>query len=161
MKTKIFGLALVAFLLSIVAQAQEATPDPQKEKYRIVTGVRINPLFIYYKGQKTETTRLHLEVGTLVHKRWYFSAGYTPYANAIYNFNEYWFIGLDKKITVSMVIAGEYTISGQKLFLQFGPNIKISAIGNVFIFAFRSTDDPDWVIKFGTFIPLNILIKKK
>ena len=160
-KSKLLLLLILVLTSGSASLAQESAGAQDAEKYRIVTGVRINPLIIYYQGQKTETTRLHLELGALFHKRIYTSVGYTPYVNAVYNFNEYWFVGLDKKLPVSMVIAGEYMIDRQKMFVQFGPNIKLSHIGNVFLFAFRAVDDPVWGVKFGTFIPLNVLIKKK
>ncbi len=162
MKNRVLSLLTVLLIFTSASLAQEQTQqNSTTEKYRIITGVRINPLIIYYQGQKIETTRLHLELGALFHKRLYTSVGYTPFVNAVYNFNEYWFIGFDKKVPVSLVVAGEYMISDHKLFLQAGPNIKLSKIGNVFIFAFRSVDDPAWGVKFGTFIPLNVLIKKK
>ncbi len=163
MKYKILSITflLMFFTAGLFAQEGSEAQQQTKEKYRIITGVRVNPLLIYYQGQKIETTRLHGELGALFNKRIYSSVGYTPFVNAVYNFNEYWFIGFDHKVPVSMVVAAEYMLTNKKLFVQFGPNIKLSKVGNMFIFAFRSIDDPTWGLKVGTFIPLNVLLKKK
>ena len=152
---------LVVFALSLKnAEAQEN--KQVTEKYRIVAGVRVNPLIVYdLHGNTSEFVRLHGELGALFHKKTYISFGYTAVANAVYNFNEYWFIGFDKKVPVSWVVAGEYMISNNKFFIQTGPNIKLSKIGNVFAFVFTPTDNFDLGLKVGVFIPLNVVITKK
>jgi len=120
-------------LLTINVTAQEH--DNSGEKYELITGVRVNPLLIYdLEGGVKEKVLLHGELGVLLKKRFYTSVGYTAAVNAVYNFNEYWFIGFDKKVPVSWVIAEEYNLNNNKFFVQTGPNIKLSKIGNVFLY---------------------------
>jgi len=152
---------LTGFLLfSFIANAQEKTTNTA-EKYRIITGVRVNPLIIYKQGGVlNERVLLHGEVGALFHKRFYTSVGYTAAVNAVYNFNEYWFIGFDHKVPVSWVLAAEYNLTNEKFFVQTGPNIKLSKIGNLFFFLFTPTEKLDLGLKVGVFIPLNVVLKK-
>ena len=162
---KIIYLFIIALFVSISVssfaqnkQEQKATP----EKYRIITGVRVNPLLIYdLAGGVNEKVLLHGELGLLFHKRFYTSIGYTAAVNAIYNFNEYWFIGFEHKVPVSWVLAAEYNLTNNKSFVQTGPNIKLSKIGNVFAFFFTPTDKFSLGLKVGVFIPLNVVLKKK
>ncbi len=149
---------LALFTFNVNAQDENKTP----EKYRLITGVRVNPLIVYdFEGNATELMRLHGEFGALFKKKFYVSVGYTAVANAIYNFNEYWFIGFDKRLPVSWVIAEEYMINENKLIVQSGLNVKLSKIGNVFAFLMTPTDQFDLGMKAGVFIPLNFVITKK
>ncbi len=152
-------LILLIFFLgnSIFLQAQ--TGQFSVSNYKVIAGVRVNPLLIYdLKGNVAEKVLLHGELGILMNKRLYTSIGYTAAVNAIYNFNEYWFIGFDKKVPVSLVIAEEYNFNNKKIFIQSGPNIKLSKIGNLFAFAFSPVDKFKLGIKIGVFIPLNIIL---
>ena len=156
MKKVIFLSVLFISILSLKMNAQEG------ESLKVITGVRVNPFILYdFEGNKSEVMRLHTEVGALINKKTYVSVGYTPFANAIYNFNEYWFLGFDKKVPVSWVLAGEYMIDEQKFILQTGPNIKISKVGNIYGFLFTPTNKIDWGLKVGVFIPLNVVLKSK
>lgn len=153
-KIALILISITAF--SIILKAQE------DEKFKIIAGVRVNPFVMYdFEGNRAEITRIHGELGALFNKRIYTSVGYTPFANAIYNFNEYWFIGFDKKIPVSWVLAEEYMIDNNKFIFQTGPNIKLSKIGNVYMFLFTQADNFDLGLKVGVFIPLNFVIKQK
>lgn len=153
---KIPFLLVFLFLTVFSIEAQDT------KHLKIITGVRVNPFILYdFKGNKTEIMRLHAEVGALFNKRTYVSLGYTPFANAIYNFNEYWFVGLDKKVPVSLVIAGEYMIDEKKIIIQSGPNIKLGNIGNAFVFLFTPVNQIDWGLKVGAFIPLNVVLKER
>ncbi len=155
---KIFILFLLAGI-TFSAGAQQNNDNP--EKFRLITGVRVNPLLIYdLKGNVNERVLLHGEVGALFHKKLYISAGYTAAVNAVYNFNEYWFIGFDRKVPVSWVLAAEYNLNNNKFFVQTGPNVKLSKIGNVFAFLFTPTDQFNLGLKVGVFIPLNVVLKK-
>jgi len=158
-------ITFVVLLLSLTlfAKAQEKKEqNSTPEKYRIITGVRVNPLLIYHEGGVVdEKVLLHGELGMLFHKRLYTSVGYTAAVNAIYNFNEYWFIGFEHKVPVSWVLAAEYNLTNNKFFVQTGPNIKLSKIGNVFAFFFTPTDQFSLGLKVGVFIPLNVVLKKK
>jgi len=154
-----FSIILLLLLFANSIKAQEKKDVP--EKYRIIIGVRVNPILIYdLKGNVNEKVLLHGELGALFNKRFYTSIGYTAAVNAIYNFNEYWFIGFDKKVPVSWVIAEEYNFNNNKFFVQTGPNIKLSKIGNVFAFLFTPTDKFQLGLKVGVFIPLNVVLKK-
>ncbi len=154
-----FSIILLLLLFANSINAQKKTDTP--EKYRIITGIRVNPILIYdLKGNVNEKVLLHGELGALFNKRFYTSIGYTAAVNAIYNFNEYWFIGFDKKVPVSWVLAGEYNFDNKKSFIQTGPNIKLSKIGNVFAFLFTPTDKFQLGLKVGVFIPLNVVLKK-
>ncbi len=158
-KIIIIGLTALLSTFSALSQDKKSITD---ETYRIITGVRVNPLLIYnLKGDVNEKVLLHGELGALFKKRFYTSVGYTAAMNAIYNFNEYWFIGFDKKVPVSWVLAAEYNFNSKKSYLQTGPNIKLSKIGNVFAFLFTPTDKFSLGLKVGVFIPLNVVIKKK
>ncbi len=99
---KLLFIILLFSVFSIKIYAQNGT------ELKIIAGIRVNPLIIYkFNGEKKEITRLHAEIGALFNKKTYVSFGYTPFTNAIYNFNEYWFRGFDKKIPVSWVLAEE------------------------------------------------------
>ena len=153
-KLCILIIALIVTVISLKAQ--------ENEKIKVIAGVRINPFVMYdFNGNKAEITRIHGEVGALFNKKIYTSIGYTPFANAIYNFNEYWFIGFDKKLPVSWVIAVDYMLDENQLVLQTGPNIKLGKIGNLFIFAFNPIGSNAHGMKIGAFIPLNVVLYKK
>ena len=153
------GLIILLSVFYVKAQDDNSKPE---ECYRIITGVRVNPLLIYdLQGGVEEKVLLHGELGALFNKRIYTSVGYTAAMNAVYNFNEYWFIGFHRKVPVSWVVAGEYNFNNKKFFLQTGPNIKLSKIGNLFAFAFTPADRFNIGLKIGVFIPLNVVITKK
>ena len=144
------------FVLSLNIEAQD------NEQLKIITGVRVNPFILYdFEGNKTEIMRLHAEVGALFNKKTYVSLGYTPFANAIYNFNEYWFIGFDKRIPTSAVVALEYMVTDNKFIFQTGPNFKLGNVGNAYVFLFTPLDNIKWGMKVGAFIPLNVVLYKK
>jgi hypothetical protein len=153
---KQFLLLALVFVGVFAANAQDG------EKLKVITGVRVNPLLIYdLEGGVKEKVLLHGELGALFNKRIYTSLGYTAAVNAVYNFNEYWFIGFDKKVPVSWVIAEEYNLNNNKFYIQTGPNIKLNEIGNVFAFLFTPTDQFKLGLKVGVFIPLNVVLYKK
>jgi len=155
MRKQILLLAFV-FVGVFAANAQDGG------KLKVITGVRVNPLLIYdLEGGVKEKVLLHGELGALFNKRIYTSLGYTAAMNAFYNFNEYWFIGFDKKVPVSLVIAEEYNLNNNKFYIQTGPNIKLNKIGNVFAFLFTPTDQFKLGLKVGVFIPLNVVLYKK
>lgn len=146
---------VIMFLLSV-----EAINAQENKNYKLLMGVRLNPLVIYdFEGGRKELFRLHAEVGALLNERIYISAGYTPFTNSIYSFNEYWFIPFDKPLPVSAVISTEYMFDDEKLILQGGPNFKFNG-GNGFLFLFTPADKIDWGLKVGVFIPINIILGK-
>lgn len=152
-------ILLITILLAAVifSYSQGSAEKP----YKLLAGARVNPLVIYdFDGNRSEAVRLHGEAGLMWNKRWYFSVGYTPFMNSIYTFNEYWFVGLDKKVPVSFVASSEYLSDDNKFILQGGPNIKLHG-GNVFFFLFTPADKIDWGLKVGAFIPLNVILKKR
>ncbi len=154
MRKQLFLLTIV-FFLAFTANAQEG------ERLKVITGVRVNPFVMYdFDGNKREITRIHAELGAMFNNKTYLSVGYTPFANAIYNFNEYWFVGFDKKIPVSWVLAEEYMIDENKFIVQTGPNFKLGNVGNAFVFLFTPVDNIDWGLKVGAFIPLNVVLHK-
>jgi len=153
-KTILLATLLTVFSLTINAQ--------EGDKLKVIADVRLNPFVLYdFDGNKSEIMRIHAEVGALFNKRIYTSVGYTPFANAVYNFNEYWFISFDKKLPVSWVIAAEYMFDENKFIMQTGPNIKLGKIGNAFVFLFTPLDNINWGLKVGAFIPLNVVLMKK
>ena len=155
-----FIAVLILIATTFSANAQEKTSKPG-DNYKIITGVRVNPLLIYdLEGGVNEKVLLHGELGAMFKKKIYTSIGYTAAMNAVYNFNEYWFIGFDKKVPVSWVVAEEYNFNNKKFFVQTGPNIKLSKIGNVFAFLYTPTDKFKLGLKVGVFIPLNVVLKK-
>ena len=157
---KVFTLFVLIFLTSSAIFAQKEQSDD--EHFRLIAGIRVNPLLIYdLGGNVKEKVLLHGEVGALFNKRIYTSLGYTAVMNAIYTFNEYWFIGFDKKVPVSWVLAAEYNMNEYRFFVQSGPNIKLSKIGNLFLFLFTPVDKFDLGLKVGVFIPLNVVLVKK
>ncbi|MDA3867642.1 MAG: hypothetical protein PF489_12965 [Salinivirgaceae bacterium] len=152
-------LILITILLCTVGLA--FSQESNKKPYKLIMGARVNPLVIYdFDGNRNEAVRLHGEIGLMWNKKWYFSAGYTPFMNSIYSFNEYWFIGMDKKIPVSVVASAEYMADNDKFILQGGPNVKLK-YGNVFAFLFTPADKVDWGLKVGAFIPLNVILKER
>jgi len=158
MKKKwLLGLMLIA-TISTSAQKKTSSGD----QYKIIAGVRINPLVIYdLEGGVSDKVLLHGELGILFKKKFYTSAGYTAAMNSVYNFSEYWFIGFDKKVPASWVVAEAYNFNQNKFFIQTGINLKLSKIGNVFAFLFSPTDYFKPGLKVGVFIPLNVILKKK
>ena len=148
---------VLAILSSTSLFAQEVSDKP----YKIIVGARVNPLIIYdFNGNRTEAVRLHGEIGLMWNKKWYFSAGYTPFMNSYYTFNEYWFLGMEKKVPVSLVASAEFMADDNKFILQGGPNIKLKG-GNVFAFLFTPVDQINWGLKIGAFIPINVVIKER
>ncbi|MGM0532130.1 MAG: hypothetical protein ACQER7_12355 [Bacteroidota bacterium] len=153
MKKSILILMLIA--VSLITDGQE------NKNYQFIAGARINPLVIYdFEGNRSETVRLHGEIGLMLNRKWYFSAGYTPFMNSVYTFNEYWFIGMEKKVPVSFVASTEWMPDRDKFILQGGPNIKLKG-GNIFAFLFTPANKLDWGLKVGAFIPLNVVLKEK
>ena len=80
--------------------------------------------------------------------------------NSYYTFNEYWFLGMEKKVPVSLVASAEFMADENKFILQGGPNIKLQG-GNVFAFLFTPVDQINWGLKIGAFIPINVVIKER
>lgn len=158
MKKIITFITLFAIFSSVLAQKQ----THQNEKYRLITGIRVNPVIIYdLKGNNQQKVLLHTELGVLLKKKFYTSIGYTPAVNALYNFNEYWFIGFDKKLPVSWVLAEAYNFNMNTAFIQTGFNFKLSKIGNFFAFVYSPTNQLNLGLKMGVFIPLNLVLKQK
>lgn len=152
---------IILILFGSFAFSQSNSQDNSEKPYKLIVGARVNPLVIYdFDGNRKEAVRLHGELGLMWNKRWYFSAGYTPFMNSLYTFNEYWFIGMDKKIPVSMVASAEYMMDNNKVILQGGPNMKLQG-GNFFVFLFTPTDNINWGLKVGAFIPLNVILKER
>ncbi|MGM0376046.1 MAG: hypothetical protein ACQEQ0_04685 [Bacteroidota bacterium] len=148
-------MLLWLFLLPLLAVAQEEN----KQNYKVIAGARVNPLVIYdFEGNREEAVRLHGELGLMMNQTWYFSAGYTPFMNSFYTFNEYWFRRMDKKLPVSAVLSAEWMTEKDKFIIQGGPNFKLQG-GNVFAFLFTPTQNINWGLKIGAFIPLNVVIK--
>ncbi|PWD98623.1 hypothetical protein [Marinilabilia rubra] len=151
-------LTVIVFLLMAGSALSQ---DNNVKPYKLIMGARVNPLVIYdFDGNRNEAVRLHGEIGLMWNKKWYFSFGYTPYMNSLYTFNEYWFLGMDKKIPVSIVASAEYMADNDKFILQGGPNMKLQG-GNVFAFLFTPADKVDWGLKLGAFIPLNVILKER
>ncbi len=156
-----FIAVLIIIAATFSANAQEKIDSKPGDNYKIITGVRVNPLLIYdLEGGVKEKVLLYGELGVMLKKKFYTSIGYTAVMNAVYNFNEYWFIGFDKKVPVSWVVAEEYNFNNKKFYIQTGPNIKLSKIGNVFAFLYTPTDEFKLGLKVGVFIPLNVVLKK-
>lgn len=157
MKTKI-NLWIILCFIALTGQAQQSGSN----HYKIITGVRVNPVLIYdLEGHVTQKTLLHAELGAIFNQKFYTSAGYTPAVNAFYNFNEYWFLGFQHKVPVSFVLAESYNFNSGKIFVQSGFNLKISKIGNVYAFLFTSVENFEPGLKVGVFIPLNVILKQK
>jgi hypothetical protein len=153
---KAYLILFPLFAIAFTMHAQES------EHLKVIAGVRVNPFVMYdFDGNRTEITRIHAEVGALFKNKTYLSVGYTPFANAIYNFNEYWFVGFDKKIPISLVLAEEYLFDENKFIVQSGPNFKLGNVGNIFVFLFTPIDNIKWGMKIGAFIPLNVVLYKK
>lgn len=154
---KILVQSLVLMLFSVGLFAQ----NTDEERFRLIAGVRVNPLIVYdFNGNSDEYVRLHAEFGALFKKKIYTSIGYTAVANSFYNFNEYWFVGLHRKVPVSWVFAEEYMFNKNKFIIQTGSNIKLSKIGNLYMFLFTPVDNFNLGLKVGVFIPLNVVLKK-
>jgi len=152
---------LITLLLALVSFAFAQETKTSEKPYKIILGARVNPLVIYdFHGNRNEAVRLHGEIGLMWNKNWYFSAGYTPFMNSYYTFNEYWFVGMDKKIPVSFVASAEYMADNNLFILQGGPNVKLQG-GNIFAFLFTPADKIDWGLKVGVFIPLNVMLKDR
>lgn len=176
-------LKRIILILFLLLSASPIFTQETGKPYKLIAGARVNPLLIYdfdgnnnetdeslfyhlggvlindFEGTRSETVRLHGEIGLSWNKKWYFSAGYTPFTNSFYTFNEYWFIGKDKKLPVSLVASAEWDWYKEDFILQSGPNIKLKG-GNVFAFLFTPADKINWGLKIGAFIPLNVVLKK-
>jgi len=154
-------IIIITVVLAILSAASLFAQEVSDKPYKIIVGARVNPLIIYdFNGNRTEAVRLHGEIGLMWNKKWYFSAGYTPFMNSFYTFNEYWFLGMEKKVTVSLVASAEFMADENKFILQGGPNIKLQG-GNVFAFLFTPVDQINWGLKIGAFIPINVVIKER
>ena len=154
-------IIIITVVLAILSAASLFAQEVSDKPYKIIVGARVNPLIIYdFNGNRTEAVRLHGEIGLMWNKKWYFSAGYTPFMNSYYTFNEYWFLGMEKKVPVSFVASAEFMADDNKFILQGGPNIKLIG-GNVFAFLFTPVDQINWGLKIGAFIPINVVIKER
>ena len=154
-------IIIITVVLAILSAASLFAQEVSDKPYKIIVGARVNPLIIYdFNGNRTEAVRLHGEIGLMWNKKWYFSAGYTPFMNSYYTFNEYWFLGMEKKVPVSFVASAEFMADENKFILQGGPNIKLIG-GNVFAFLFTPVDQINWGLKIGAFIPINVVIKER
>jgi hypothetical protein len=154
-------IIIITVVLAILSAASLFAQEVSDKPYKIIVGARVNPLIIYdFNGNRTEAVRLHGEIGLMWNKKWYFSAGYTPFMNSYYTFNEYWFLGMEKKVPVSLVASAEFMADENKFILQGGPNIKLQG-GNVFAFLFTPVDQINWGLKIGAFIPINVVIKER
>jgi hypothetical protein len=154
-------IIIITVVLAILSAASLFAQEVSDKPYKIIVGARVNPLIIYdFNGNRTEAVRLHGEIGLMWNKKWYFSAGYTPFMNSYYTFNEYWFLGMEKKVPVSLVASAEFMADENKFILQGGPNIKLKG-GNVFAFLFTPVDQINWGLKIGAFIPINVVIKER
>ncbi|WP_291861590.1 hypothetical protein [Marinilabilia sp.] len=152
---------ITIFLILSIFSGLLFAQETEKKPYKLIVGARVNPLVIYdFDGNRTEAVRLHGEIGMMWNKSWYFSAGYTPFMNSLYTFNEYWFVGMDKKVPVSFVASAEYMADNNKFILQGGPNVKLKG-GNLFAFLFTPADNINWGLKVGAFIPLNVILKER
>jgi hypothetical protein len=154
-------IIIITVVLAILSAASLFAQEVSDKPYKIIVGARVNPLIIYdFSDNRTEAVRLHGEIGLMWNKKWYFSAGYTPFMNSYYTFNEYWFLGMEKKVPVSFVASAEFMPDDNKFILQGGPNIKLQG-GNVFAFLFTPVDQINWGLKIGAFIPINVVIKER
>ena len=154
-------IIIITVVLAILSAASLFAQEVSDKPYKIIVGARVNPLIIYdFNGNRTEAVRLHGEIGLMWNKKWYFSAGYTPFMNSYYTFNEYWFLGMEKKVPVSLVASAEFMADENKFILQGGPNIKLHG-GTVFAFLFTPVDQINWGLKIGAFIPINVVIKER
>jgi len=56
------------------------------------------------------------------------------------------------------VLLAEWMSEKDKFIIQGGPNFKLQG-GNVFAFLFTPTQNINWGLKIGAFIPLNVVTK--
>ena len=155
---KVVPVFLVLVLgITVAGFAQQRGP-----KIKVIGGMRVNPMVVVDShGNKKEFTRLHTELGVLLQKKVYLSAGYTPYTNAFYTFNEYWFRGFDKKLPVSIVGILEYNADTDRTYANLGFNLKLSAVGNGIVMIGSEVGRWERVVKVGAFIPLSFVIYQK
>lgn len=154
MKFKAALLIFVTILLSNRAFSQEPS-------LIVISGMRINPMVVYdSEGNRTEFTRIHTEVGTLLNQKVYLSVGYTPFVNSIFTFNEYWFSGFKNRLPVSIVGFLEYNFDKEKSFYNVGFNFKFKN-GNGIVMIGSQFDTFDPAYKIGAFIPLSFVLYQK
>lgn len=133
----------------------------QENSFILKGGMRINPMVVIDSdGNRQEFTRLHSEIGTLLNQRIYLSAGYTPFLNSVFTFNEYWFLGFDSALPVSVVGILEHNFDKEKSFYNVGFNFKFKN-GNGIVMVGSQFEDFDPIFKIGAFIPLSWVIYKK
>jgi hypothetical protein len=133
----------------------------QESNFKLIGGMRINPMVVIdSKGIKTEFTRLHTEIGAMVKKRIYLSAGYTPFVNGVYTFNEYWFSGFKNRLPVSLVGILEHNFDSEKSFYNLGFNFKLEN-GNWIVMVGSQFEKFDPIYKIGAFVPISWVIHQK
>lgn len=154
MKLKI-GLFIFAVLVVIKPVLS------QESSLVVIGGMRINPMVVYdFKGNRTEFTRIHTEIGALKNKKAFVSVGYTPFINSIYTFNEYWFFDLNSTRPISFVSVLEYNFDNDRAFYNFGFNFKFKGGNGIILWGSRfDTFDP--ALKIGAFLPMSWVLYKK
>lgn len=133
----------------------------QESSFILKSGLRINPMVVIDSdGNKTEFTRLHTEIGSLLNQNVYLSVGYTPFVNSMYTFNEYWFLGFDSSLPISVVSILEHNFDKKKSFYNVGFNFKLNN-GNGIVMVGSQFENFDPIYKIGAFIPLSWIIYQK
>lgn len=148
---------LAFFAIFVIAQYASA----QEKSFTLMGGMRINPMVVIdSEGNRKEFTRLHSEIGALLNQSVYLSAGYTPFLNSAFTFNEYWFWGFDSALPVSVVGILEHNFDTEKSFYNVGFNFKLKN-GNGIVMIGSQFEDFDPIYKIGAFIPLSWVIYQK
>lgn len=151
---KILLVFITAFGMIQNSTAQEST-------FILKGGLRINPMVVIDShGNKKEFTRLHTEIGSLLKQNIYLSVGYTPFVNGVYTFNEYWFLGFDSSLPISVVGILEHNFDKKKTFYNVGFNFKFNN-GNGIVMVGSQFESFDPIYKIGAFIPLSWIIYRK
>jgi len=143
---------LIFFLFVINTQCQE---NKDSAKFLLVGGLRIFPFFTTdFNDFKAEFVRVNLEVGGLINQRIYTSIGYTPIANTIYSFNEYWFVGLHRKNPVSAVVEVDYSPNTGTFVYNIGLGFQ-KGFANAKILMYSDFAEFNPRLKIGVIFPLN------
>ena len=133
----------------------------QESSFMVITGLRVNPMVVIDSdGNRKEFTRLHTEIGTLLNQKIYLSAGYTPFVNSVFTFNEYWFLDFKSSLPISVVGIMEHSFDNDKSYYNLGFNFKLKN-GNGIVMVGSQFEKFDPIYKVGAFIPLSWILYKE
>lgn len=149
------------FMFIVLGSTINAQQKHDTAKIIIVGGLRIFPFFTTdFNDFKAEYVRVNIEVGSLINQKFYVSLGYTPIGNSYYTFEEYWFIGLDRKNPVAVVGEIDYCPNTGRFVYNLGFGFQ-KGFANAKVLMYSGFGEFKPRLKIGVIFPLNWEVYRK